>query len=179
MQIIQTKITVALAPLADGHPRQAHSPGDCVVGFTSPAGQYGLGGLHYRMRQGSGMGKALHTLSLVIAEDQRRYRASKRHRAPWLTLPILAVISGETHSTFCKKYAIKLTCSSLVLLRTPYPLCSKFSYQDLFWFQLPSNRRLTAPVHSPERVTVPTELNHSEGDTKNRHQSSNFFRLNL
>jgi len=50
MQAFQALLQIALAPLADGHPRQAHAFGDCRIGLTSPAGQNDLSALHYRMR---------------------------------------------------------------------------------------------------------------------------------
>jgi hypothetical protein len=45
------------------------TPSDSGFAFTSPEGQHDLGALHDRMRQGSGMGKGLQLLNLVIAEN--------------------------------------------------------------------------------------------------------------
>ncbi len=50
VQTFQPQLPVALAPLADGHARQAHAFGDGGVGFTSSAGQHDLRALHDRMR---------------------------------------------------------------------------------------------------------------------------------
>ena len=97
MQAFQALLPVALAPLADGHARQAHSLGDRCVGFASTAGQDDLGALHDRMRERARAGNALQLLNLVIAEDQLWHRTTKRQGAPRETLRILEVISGTTH----------------------------------------------------------------------------------
>ncbi len=53
VQPLQAEVPVTLAPLADGHARQPHPPGDGGVGFAGPAGQDDLGGLHDRVQQRS------------------------------------------------------------------------------------------------------------------------------
>ena len=97
MQALQTQFPVALAPLADGHARQAHALGDRCVGFASTAGQDDLGALHDRMRERARAGDALQLLNLVIAEEQRWHRTTKRHGTPRETLHILEAISGTAH----------------------------------------------------------------------------------
>ena len=78
VQTFEAQLSVALAPLANGHPRQPIR----------------LAMLNDRMRQGSGMGKGLKLLNLVIAEDQRRHRTPKWQGAPRVTLSILSATSG-------------------------------------------------------------------------------------
>jgi len=51
VQTLQAEVSVALAPLADGHARQPHPRGNGGVGFAGTAGQNDLGALHERMRQ--------------------------------------------------------------------------------------------------------------------------------
>ena len=97
MQALQTQFPVALAPFADGHPCQPHPFGDGCVGFSGTPGQNVLGALHDRMRQRARAGDALQLLNLVIAEDQRWHRTTKRHGAPRETLRILVVIYGTAH----------------------------------------------------------------------------------
>lgn len=74
--------TIALAPLADGHARQAHAIGDLCIGFSSTASEHDLGALDDRMRQGARAGDALQLLDLVLTEDQRWHRMTKRQGAP-------------------------------------------------------------------------------------------------
>ena len=49
VQTLQAQLSVPLAPLADGHARQAHALGDRCVRFTRTAGQHDLGALDDRM----------------------------------------------------------------------------------------------------------------------------------
>lgn len=51
MQALQTLLQIALTPLANGHPRQAHPLGNRCIGLSSAAGQNDLSTLHDRMRQ--------------------------------------------------------------------------------------------------------------------------------
>lgn len=51
MQAFKAELSVTLAPLADGHPRQPHPFGDGGVGFTRTAGQHDLGALDDGVRQ--------------------------------------------------------------------------------------------------------------------------------
>ena len=53
--------------------------------------------LHDRVGQGSGMGKSLQLLHLLLAENQRRHRTTKRQGAPQVTPQILDDICGTAH----------------------------------------------------------------------------------
>jgi|694.fasta_scaffold03986_8 hypothetical protein len=96
VQAFQTQFPVPLAPLTDGHARQAHALGDRCIGFASSAGQHDLGALYGRMRQGPRAGDALKLLNLALNEDQRWHRTTNSHRAHG-DHPILTVISGTAH----------------------------------------------------------------------------------
>lgn len=50
MPALQVQLSVPLAPLGDGHPRQPHPLGDGGGGFASTTGQYDLGTLDDRMQ---------------------------------------------------------------------------------------------------------------------------------
>jgi hypothetical protein len=63
--------------------------------FVSPAPQAST--LHDRVGQGSGMGKSLQLLHLLLAENQRRHRTTKRQGAPQVTPQILDDICGTAH----------------------------------------------------------------------------------
>ena len=94
MQALQSQLSVLLAPLADGHGRQTHALGDRWVGVASTKGQHNLGALDERVRQGARAGDALKLLDLVLTEDQRWHRTTKRPGERRRTIPILIAIYG-------------------------------------------------------------------------------------
>jgi len=67
VQALQSQFWVVLAPLANGHARQAHALGDRRVGFASTVGQNDLGTLNNRLRLRPRPCKSQHLLDLVLA----------------------------------------------------------------------------------------------------------------
>ena len=89
-QCYQASIEMGNKLLMQSARLRSSTPGTLVLVSACSAGQDDLSALHDRMRQRPGIRKGPQLLNLVLVEDQRRHRTTKRHKAPRVTLPFLA-----------------------------------------------------------------------------------------